>query len=407
MIVADGRSPIAQRWIQGLAAMGYQISLVSTYPCQQVENVTGQYVLPVAFAGLGGSQSQKSVSGSSSRAGLRPIISRFRSLFMAGRYFLGPWNVNREQAAFENIVDQEKPDVVHALRIPFEGMLAASTPAEIPLVVSVWGNDLTFHAKGSHWMKTATRRTLARADALVADAQRDIRLGRMWGFSMEKPTLVVPGNGGIHLDLMPDRTPQSLSFLQGVPAQAALVVNPRGFRPGSVRNDIFFYAMPLVLQRNPNVYFVCPAMAGQSQAYGWVRRFHLENQVKLLPLLPQDQLWSLFSQAQVFASISSHDGTPNSFLEGMACGCFPVVGDIESLREWVTPGVNGFVVEPSQPQQVAEAILQAVSERGLRERAALFNHELIDKHASTAVVREKMDAFYRSIVPEAREKSDK
>ena len=348
MIVADGRSPITISWVHRLVALGYQVVLVSTYPCQQVEGIEKLHILPVAFAGMGGSQSGRSTSSASGMGVLRPIISRFRSLFMAGRYYFGPWNVSQARAAFGALVEETQPDLVHALRIPFEGMLASYTPSEIPLAVSIWGNDLTFHAGGSPWMKSATLRTLQRADALVADAARDIRLGHIWGFSMQKPSLVVPGNGGLDLAIIPDRTPQSLPFLQGIPPRAAMVVNPRGFRPGSVRNDIFFYAIPMVLQRNPDVYFVCPAMAGQSQAYRWVRNFHLEKRVKLLPLLPQEQLWNLFSQAHIFASISSHDGTPNSFLEAIACGCFPVVGDIESLREWVVPGVNGLVVEPSR-----------------------------------------------------------
>jgi glycosyltransferase involved in cell wall biosynthesis len=398
MIVADGRSPITFSWVQRLIGLGHQVVLVSTYSCQQMEGIEKLHILPVAFAGFGGSQSGRNPGSASNRTGLRHFISRFRSLFMAGRYYFGPWNVSQTQSAFRQLVDEVQPDLVHALRIPFEGMLASYTPAEIPLAVSIWGNDLTFHAVGSPWMKAATQRTLRRADALVADAARDIRLGRIWGFSMEKPTLVVPGNGGLNLELIPDRKPQSLSFLQGIPPQAAMVVNPRGFRPGSVRNDIFFYAMPLVLQRNPDVYFICPGMAGQSQAYRWVRNFRLEKRVKLLPLLPQEQLWNLFSQAQIFASISSHDGTPNSFLEAIACGSFPVVGDIESLREWVTPGINGFVVEPSRPQEVAEAILQALEDDNLRQQAALYNHDLIEARASSVNVSKKIDVLYQNLV---------
>jgi hypothetical protein len=36
---------------------------------------------------------------------------------------------------------------VHALRIPFEGMLGSYTPAGIPFVAATWGNDLTLHAR--------------------------------------------------------------------------------------------------------------------------------------------------------------------------------------------------------------------------------------------------------------------
>ena len=284
LIVADGRSPITARWISGLLGLGYQVALISTYPCQPLEGLSEQFILPVAFAAMAGSQSGRGKTSPSKKM-VQPFISHFRSLFLAGRYYFGPWHVKRCASAYVELVQKIKPDLVHALRIPYEGMLASYTPDDIPLAVSVWGNDLTLHASGSPWMKTATTRTLERADVLVADARRDIRLGKMWGFSEEKPNLVVPGNGGIDLQFIPQREKRSLPFIQGIPPDAPLVVNPRGFRPGSVRNDMFFYAIPLVLQRNPDVFFILPAMAGQAQAYRWVQNLHIGERVKLLPLL--------------------------------------------------------------------------------------------------------------------------
>ena len=80
-----------------------------------------------------------------------------------------------------------------------------------------------------------------------------------------------------------------------------------------------------------------------------MQQYQLEEHVLLLPYLDQQQLWQLFSRAQVYVSLSSHDGTPNTFLEALACGCFPVVGDIESLREWLEPERTGLLVDPTRP----------------------------------------------------------
>lgn len=41
----------------------------------------------------------------------------------------------------------------------------------------------------------------------------------------------------------------------------------------------------------------------------------------------------LFRLADVTVSLSEDDGTPNTLLEAVACGCFPIAGDIESVRE--------------------------------------------------------------------------
>ncbi|MCE1254344.1 MAG: glycosyltransferase family 4 protein [Anaerolineae bacterium] len=400
LLVADGRSPITRRWVQGVISLGADVSLISTYPCQPIDGISRLEVLPVAFGALGGSQTLKTPTPQTSSPNLvRSLVSRFRPLFMAGRYYFGPASLKREQVRYLELIEEIKPDLVHAMRIPFEGMLASNTPPAIPLIVSIWGNDLTFHAQGSYLMREQTIRTLERADALMADAGRDIRLAHAWGFSNEKPTALVPGNGGIDLNLIPRRERHVLPFIKHlIPSRAEMVINPRGFRPGSVRNDIFFYAMPLVLERNPDIYFVCPAMAGQPQAESWVRRFKIQDRVRLLPTLPQDQLWDLMSQSQVFASISSHDGTPNSLLEALACGCFPVAGDIESLREWIIPGVNGLLVEPDKPQQVAEAILTALENSDLRRSAYHYNQALIKNRVSIEFVRQQIDQFYRQVI---------
>ena len=82
---------------------------------------------------------------------------------------------------------------------------------------------------------------------------------------------------------------------------------------------------------------------------------------------------SSFSRAQVYVSLSSHDGTPNTFLEALACGCFPVVGDIESLREWLEPERTGLLVDPQDPQAAAQAVLSALRHPELRERARQGN----------------------------------
>src|SRR5690606_37628916 len=103
----------------------------------------------------------------------------------------------------------------------------------------------------------------------------------------------------------------------------------------------------------------------------------------------------LFARAAVSVTVSQHDGTPNSLLEAMALGALPVAGDIESIREWITPGVNGLLVEPDKPQALAEAILMAVDNPDMRRRAAEANAQIVSARASSEVVRAQIDAFYR------------
>jgi len=396
LIVADGRSPITRRWIQGLQITGIDVAMVSTFPCPPLADVDGVTTIPVAFGSFAGSQAGGAKSHPHPLK--RWLGGALRNSLLGARYQLGPATVGMAARRFQHAVEQAQPDLVHALRIPFEGMLARFTPPGIPLLVSIWGNDLTLHAHGSIAMMHATTETLERADGLLADARRDIRLGRQWGFGEDKPTLVVPGAGGVDMAELNRRFAGDDPITADLPQDVPWVINPRGFRPGSVRNDVFFEAVRLMVEQQPDVCVLCPAMAGQPEALAWVKQHGLEKQVRLLPYLPQQRLWELFRRAEVSVSVSEHDGTPNSLLEAMGCGCLPVCGDIESIREWITPGVNGLLVPPGDAAALAAAMLTGLNNLLLREGAAEFNRNLLTKRADVGVVRAAVAAFYSRFI---------
>ena len=389
LLIADGRSPITRRWIKMLQPLGYSIYLASTYPCPPIEGVREIIDMPLAFAGMAGSQA----GGGAKKTPRRTrMIARLRAVASDLRHWLGPLTVERKEKDYLELLLRVKPDLVHALRIPYEGMLAGLTPTGIPVILSTWGNDLTYHAETTNAMAASTRRALLRANGLMSDTQRDLRLARSWSFNPAKPALAVPGNGGIDLGEIEQAT-RGVGL--AVPWQ---VINPRGFRSGSVRNDPFFKSIPHVLKRHPNTQFICPWMAGQPEALRWIEDLRIFENVTLLPMLTQEELWREFARSMVTVSVSVHDGTPNSLLEAMAVGCLPVCGDIESIREWITDGENGLLVDPADPSALAHAIIRGIEDEGLRRMAANRNLEIILARAEVSAVRRQVAEFYARII---------
>lgn len=391
LIIADGRSPTAKSWIENIRSLGYAVSLISTYHCEPPSGLRHFSVIPVAFSRFG--SGKESGKHAQSENPLRKLKQRLSPALQKLRYIAGPLTLFRFAGSYRQLVEDLQPDLVHALRLPFEGLLAAFTPNHVPCLMSTWGNDLTLHAKGSRLMLEFTQRCLRRADGLFADTRRDLRLAASYGFDPASPTLVVPGSGGLDLAAIQTASPSNVDHLQ-IPRDGSWVINPRGWRPGSVHQDVFFAAIPQVLAQIPNCRFICPSLKGNPEAEAWVDRYNIQDNTTLLPRLPQSQLWSLYKLASVFVSPSSHDGTPNTLLEAMACGCFPVVGNIESLREWITDGVNGLLVDPHSPDSVANGILTALKQKALRQSAADRNLEIVRSQAAQSATLPKIKAFY-------------
>ncbi len=392
LLVADGRSPITRNWIRMIDGLGHQVVLLSTFPHKPIPDIEGQFILPVGFSSIAGSQVNSKDQGKPSRIGV--LVALFRPLLMRIRAFLTPLLLPRYQAQFLEYVKQIEPDIVHALRIPYEGMLAVALPKEIPLIVSVWGNDLTMHAKTSKSMALRTHDALDRADGLMADAGCDIQLAKKTGLRESIPNIVVPGSGGLDLDAVRATENDSSIDRYKIPVHVPLIINPRGFRPGSVHQDVFFQSIPFVLEEVPEAHFVCTGMRGQPQAEKWLRQYGINSSVSLLPFISQSELWALYFNADIYMSLSSHDGTPNSFLEAVACGCFPIVGNIASLREWIDHGRNGWLVEPRDARAAADAVISVLRDKNLRERAAVINQGIVADRADIQEVRRITQNFY-------------
>ena len=145
-----------------------------------------------------------------------------------------------------------------------------------PLVISVWGNDFTLHAKATQAMGRHTRQALKFADGLHCDCHRDQRLAGELGFEAGKPQVLVPCAGGVRMDTFypADRTMDE--------DRPITIINPRGFR-AYVRNDTFFHAIPAVIAKIPKVHFICPGMGGEAQAEKWLAETGMNDKVELLP----------------------------------------------------------------------------------------------------------------------------
>lgn len=397
LLVADLRSPTAKSWAT-LVARRHDVFVISSQhlSADDAPNLA-HAVVPLGFSPVGANGASTERAQLSKR--LRKLASSSRAAGFANgaRLFAAPLDLKRRAPEIRRIVRRFEPDVIHALRIPFEGMGAAVAlerdRGHPPLALSTWGNDLTLQALRNPWVGRATRQALSMADGLHCDCRRDQRLAARWGWRAEGPELVVPGSGGVDVARF---TPGESKFrtARGWTDRTPVVLNARGLRT-YVRTDIYARALPLVLNAVPHAWFVS---IGTAHFPGFLE-LPAAVQERIIHLHPQspDEMADVYRAATVTVSPSLHDGTPNTLLEAMASGCLPIVHPVESVLEWVMDGRTGVVVDATDVAALAQAIIRGICDARLRRTAAPLNRAAVLARADRTVCVDLIDRFYDAL----------
>lgn len=350
LLVADARSPTTWGWVDAARSAGVVVLGASGIPWPQ----HGPPVGDRDGSGWDVRQLLRFLAGA--MPGGMSLVGRLRRA-------MGPLIATIRGRRIRRAVIRAKPDVVHGLRIPFEAMSALiSCPPQMPLAVSIWGNDLTHEALRNRLAGRAARLVLARADLLFADCQRDIDLAASWGLRPATPTAILPGGGGISLARVAEKDQALISQVCDlVGPEQGLVVNARGARP-YVRNDVLLDALALLAaDLDPCVRVVFIDSAHDASLRRSIECHQLRNRIIVTGRRSRSEVLSLLHRARVSVSITDQDGTPNSLLEAMAAGAIPVCSDLPSIREWIEPGKNGFLAASDDPQAVANALWLALN----------------------------------------------
>jgi hypothetical protein len=138
LFVADGRSPIALNWIAYFIREGHEVHLASTFSCRTDLPFASLTIVPVAFSALKKEPTTRFATPHEQRRLEGLSLVRFRT---AIRQWLGPATISGAARHLSALIAKIQPDIVHAMRIPYEGMLAARAYQDnklAPLILSVW-----------------------------------------------------------------------------------------------------------------------------------------------------------------------------------------------------------------------------------------------------------------------------
>lgn len=270
------------------------------------------------------------------------------------------------------VIRRIKPDLIQAGPLQRSAFLVALSGFR-PLVSMSWGYDLLVDARRNALWRWSTRYTLKRSAVMVGDCDTIRRLGVAYGMPDER---IVTFPWGVDLQHFSPKPATNL------PSPATFnLLSTRGWEP--------IYGVEVIARAFAKAARQCPdlrlVMLGNGSQASLLRQIFLQAQVEERVLFPgqvsQDDLPRYYRMADLYLSASHSDGTSISLLEAMACGRPALVSDIPGNREWVQPGVNGWLFPDGDEKALAAAIMNAVDQRGQLPEMSRAAREIAEQRA--------------------------
>lgn len=401
--IADSRSSHTQNWLRYFVGIGDEVLLMSTFPGPEIPGVKSRF-LPGLFRIRNTLINGTHVSSSKLKSG----ILRFVFLSDYSKVIFSVWQQARaldlllQVRQAQKVLKEFHPDLVHALRIQNEGYVGGWAKYH-PLIMSSWGSDFVYVAKKYPVHSILTRLVTRKPDAFIADCLRDVRLAHAYGLPTTVPTRCFPGNGGIDQALF---HPVNMDLR----ARERIILYTRGYSPFA-RIDVLLEAFKIMLVRKPS-HLTKLVLLVPREVMSMVD--HMRQNLGLSKLciqvrtsVSQAEMVHLLQTAAVSVSPMESDGTPISMLEAMACGAFPVMSDLESIREWIIHGHNGLLFNPDNPEELAACLEEAIDNVPMRQSAQEVNAQLINDRADYVKVMPQVREFYQMVARAGRQKLDR
>jgi glycosyltransferase involved in cell wall biosynthesis len=113
-----------------------------------------------------------------------------------------------------------------------------------------------------------------------------------------------------------------------------------------------------------------------------------------------DHLADLYRASEVYVSAGMSDGAEGlslALLDAMATELPIVATDISGNRDIIQQGKSGFLVPPSDPQRLAEAVIQLLGDSDLKSSMGAKAAEIVSKYEWTQVARQYVAVYEEAI----------
>ena len=151
----------------------------------------------------------------------------------------------------------------------------------------------------------------------------------------------------------------------------------------------FLEAIPLIISKIPDAKILF--VGCNSELHHYLAEYGIEDSCISVPHVPYGEVARYYRSADVHVALSKVYGYQKTVLESLACGTPVISSDYPDGREIVNGA--GLFVDPSDPESIAQAVCQAMLDKGIR-RCARTRAKVIFKDYNWLRTAEKVQTVY-------------
>jgi glycosyltransferase involved in cell wall biosynthesis len=129
---------------------------------------------------------------------------------------------------------------------------------------------------------------------------------------------------------------------------------------------------------------------------GLTERLDIEDYVMFLGYFPDEKLPDLYAASDIFVLPAWYENFPFAILEAQSTGLPVISTKVGGIPEFLTKE-NGLLVEPSDPEQLAQRIIDLLQNPELARELGRCGRRLIEERFSWPLIADEVVDLYREI----------
>jgi glycosyltransferase involved in cell wall biosynthesis len=326
---------------------------------------------------------------------IRPINKIYGSIFFNNKKInkifatlmrkIGADKTNRDDLI--KIIEFYKPNIIHSFETQNAGYLVDLAIGNLSYkpfwIHTLWGSDIYYFSNfKTHYQKILSM--LTNINLLIVEGERDFKLARKMNYSGEIKK--IQATGGIDLSSFPTNrlcpSKRKNLILRGTQdlVRRGLV----GLRAFERCIDLWKDEYTL------HIYSLTDDVLHASE----ILKNKFPEKIIIHDRLTRIEFVNLLSTCRISVSISRSDGMPNTMLESMSAGAFPIQSHTSCASDIIKNYENGILTSSDDPDEVEEALVKAISDDLLVDRASEINVNIIEEKYNFILINKSINNLY-------------